>query len=261
MGKKQINQLNFENYSKMFSLIKEQNKKNSKEKYQGKISMAKISIKPRFYQFDFLHAKKLLDVFTQSVEFYLKDKENLKIIDIGCGDKPYFPLLKNKAQKYIGVDIKKSEFVDIVAPAENLPFGDNCFDVALSTQTLEHIKNYQAAVDEMHRVLKPDGIAFLSTIGVWEVHGAPNDYWRFTNYGLEEIFKQFKEVKVINNGGAVLCFFQIYNLYLKKLTKIPIIGLIPRGIILLNNLFGWYLDKLTERYDFFVNNYLVVAKK
>lgn len=220
-----------------------------------------VLVKPKWWDIYFLSVNKKIEVLTNSIKFYLENKKNLKILDVGCGSKPYFPLFKNFALEYIGIDIKKSEFVDIVASAESLPFADNYFDVVVSTQALEHIKNYQMAINEMFRVLKPNGIVFLTTHGVWEVHGAPYDYWRFTNYGLKEVFKQFKEVKIINNGGAVLCFFQVCNIYLKSLINIPIISLIIKGIILVNNLLGWYLDKLLERYNFFVINYLVVAKK
>jgi len=219
------------------------------------------TLNPRLYQHDFLHIKKLLDVLIQSIGFYLKDKESLEIVDIACGTKPYFPLFKGKAQEYIGLDIEKSKAVDIVSSAEKLPFADNQFDVALCTQALEHIRDYQAAVDEMYRTLKLNGIAFLSTIGVWEIHGAPHDYWRFTEWGLREVFNKYKEVEVIKNGGAVLCFFQILNIYLYKLNKYPLINLIAKLMTVINNLLGWHLDKLLEKHAFFVGNYLVVAKK
>jgi SAM-dependent methyltransferase len=215
----------------------------------------------KLFQFDFLHLQKLLDDFIQSVNFCLNNKTNLKIIDIGCGNKPYQFLFKNKFKEYIGVDIVKTEKVDIVASAENLPFEDNYFDVAVSTQSLEHTKDYVSAINETHRVIKQGGVVFFSLPGVWEIHGAPHDYWRFTNYGLKEAFKKFREVKIINNGGAILCFFQILNIYLKKLKRIPILNIIVSVIIIINNFFGWYLDKLAGNLDFFVINYLVIAKK
>lgn len=221
------------------------------------------SLRLKLYDLWFLSVNKKIDVLTLAIDRYLNDKKSLKIVDIACGTKPYYPLFKKKAKEYIGIDIdiKKSEFVDIIGSAEKLPFVDNYFDVALSTQALEHIRDYQAAVDEMYRVLKPEGIAFLSTHGVSEIHGAPYDFWRFTEYGLREVFSGYKEVEIINNGGAVLCFFQILNTYLCKLGKYPVINLIVKFMIVMNNLLGWYLDKLLEKYDFYVVNYLVVAKK
>ena len=213
----------------------------------------------KFYNFDFLIQKKILNALTQATELYCGNKKELKIVDIACGDKPYVQLFEKNAQQYIGIDMKNQN-IDIIGSAEKLPFVDDYFDVALSTQALEHIRNYQAAVDEMHRVLKPNGIAFLTTHGVWEIHGAPHDYWRFTEYGLKEVFRQYNEVEIIKNGGAILCFFQIFNIYLGKFSRYPF-NLIVKPMIVINNLLGWHLDRLLEKYDFFVVNYLVVAKK
>ena len=220
------------------------------------------SLRLKFYDSGFLAANKKIDVLTHAIELYLDDKQSLRIVDLACGTKPYFPLFKKKAKEYIGLDIdtKKAEFVDVIASAEKLPFVDNCFDVALSTQALEHIRDYQAAVDEMRRVLRPDGVVFLTTHGVSEIHGAPYDYWRFTEYGLREVFRGYNEIHVTKNGGAVLCFFVICNTYLCKLGKYPL-NLIAKVAIMINNLLGWYLDMLFEKYDFFVVNYLIVAKK
>lgn len=94
-----------------------------------------------------------------------------------------------------------------------------------------------------------------------EVHGAPHDYWRFTQYGLKEVFRNFKKVEIINNGGAILCYFLILNTYLRRLGNIPIINLLVKFLITINNLLGWYLDKVFNKYDFYVVNYLVIAKK
>ena len=91
---------------------------------------------PKFYDFNFLIRRKLLNVLTQATELYFEGKENLEIVDVGYGDEPYFQLFEKNAQQYIGIDMKKSDFVDIIGSAEKLPFIDNYFDVALSTRML-----------------------------------------------------------------------------------------------------------------------------
>jgi SAM-dependent methyltransferase len=215
----------------------------------------------KLYQFDFLVLQKLFNDLIQAIKIYLGNRQDLRIVDVGCGKKPYQYLFKNKYNEYIGIDINKSDSVDVVATAENIPFGDDQFDVVLATQSLEHTKDYQSAINEAYRVLKKGGIGFFSVPGVWEIHGAPHDYWRFTEYGLREAFKKIKQIEIVNNGGAILCFFQILNIYLKKIKRLPIIGLIVNIIIIINNLLGWYLDKVTKKYDFFVINYLIIVKK
>ena len=46
---------------------------------------------------------------------------------------------------------------------ESLPFPDASFDVVISNQVLEHVWNQERHIAEIHRVLKADGVAYLST--------------------------------------------------------------------------------------------------
>jgi SAM-dependent methyltransferase len=215
---------------------------------------------PKIYHSGYLFTRSLLDALQSAINTNLTGS-NYRIIDVACGTKPYYPLFMDIASEYTGLDINNSEYVDIIASAEDIPSDDNYDDIAVSTQALEHIKNYQAAIDEIHRVLKVNGHCFLSTHGVMEIHGAPHDYWRFTEYGLREIFKEFESVDIIKNGGAILCLFQVLNTYLRKLNNIPILNVMVKIVMLMNNIIGWNLDKLFFKYDFYTINYLVVAKK
>jgi SAM-dependent methyltransferase len=82
----------------------------------------------------------------------------------------------------------------------NLPFGNEEFDAIVSDQVLEHVEgNPQLAIDELFRVLKPNGISLHTTCLINPVHGAPNDYWRFTPEGLSHLTK--KHGTIIDVGG------------------------------------------------------------
>lgn len=70
-------------------------------------------------------------------------------LDIGCGS--------NKREGFLGVDINKTEAVDVVADATNLPFRDCCADYIYSRRCIQHIKDDVKALKEMHRVLKNGG--------------------------------------------------------------------------------------------------------
>ena len=122
---------------------------------------------------------------------------------------------------------------------------------------LEHVKNPSKVIEEMYRALKKEGIVYLSTPGVWEKHGTPNDYWRWTDDGSKIIFDDFSTVEVMENGGAILCLFQLLNLYINKLPKIFKPAKI--ALFLTNNLIAKYFDN--QKYNWFVINYLVIAKK
>jgi len=62
-------------------------------------------------------------------------------------------------REYIGVDIEPGKFVDLVLPAERIleHFGSGSFDVVLSTELLEHIKDWRVVINNMKNVLKRGG--------------------------------------------------------------------------------------------------------
>ena len=82
----------------------------------------------------------------------------------------------------------------------NLPFKDGEFDAVVSDLVLEHVNGCpQQAIDETFRVLKPAGIALHTTNFICPIHGAPNDYWRFTPNALELLAA--KHGSIIDVGG------------------------------------------------------------
>ena len=73
---------------------------------------------------------------------------------------------------------------------ENLAFLDDSFDFVVSDQVLEHCAGPLTDVaSEVIRVLRPGGWFVHTSCFMNPVHGSPHDFWRFTPYGLEEIFR------------------------------------------------------------------------
>jgi len=73
-------------------------------------------------------------------------------IDIGCGD--------SKKTGYIGVDIRKTKEVDVIADAQRLPFRDGSFDYVYSSHLIEHFGHQEVkyVLAEWVRVLKKGGV-------------------------------------------------------------------------------------------------------
>jgi SAM-dependent methyltransferase len=96
-------------------------------------------------------------------------------------------------------------------PDENLlhlSYKDNSFDFVMSDQVLEHVEGSpQQAIDETYRVLKPGGIAVHTTCLMQELHEVPQDYWRFTPYGLRYLFRNYKTIIKSGSWGNRLAFF------------------------------------------------------
>ena len=83
-----------------------------------------------------------------------------------------------------------------------LPFKDGEFDAVVSDQVLEHVEGEpQLAINEMFRVLKPNGISLLTTCFINPFHGNPNDYWRFTPDALKLLTKQHGDILDVGGWG------------------------------------------------------------
>ena len=114
------------------------------------------------------------------------DWNNKKILDVGCGIRPYEILFKNS--EYIGIDIEggghKEEYkkVDKYFDGKNIPFRDNSFDLVICTQVIEHNIEYEFLLKEIYRVLKKNGFLLLTAPFVWNEHEIPYDFFRFTQY-------------------------------------------------------------------------------
>lgn len=130
------------------------------------------------------------------------------LLDVGCGSRPYAPIYESLVKWSIGTDVVHSPHgisaVDVIAPAEHLPFADRVFDVILCTEVLEHALEPTTAMRELARVLKPGGYLLLSVPFIYPIHEAPYDHWRFTSYGLRHLCQATGfEVLYIHNKGSI----------------------------------------------------------
>lgn len=102
---------------------------------------------------------------------YLKNKNNLKILDAGCGTGMNMLKLSRYGDVF-GIDmsdeaLKFCRFNGInnirKASVESIPFKDNTFDMVTSFEVIYHkgVKDYNMAINEFHRVLKKDGLLVL----------------------------------------------------------------------------------------------------
>ena len=112
-----------------------------------------------------------------------------QLLDYGCGGSPYRTLFK--AKNYIRADYVGSENLDcVIAEDGRISLPNNSCDGALSTQVLEHVFSPQAYLSEALRVLRPGGKLILTTHGIWEDHGCPYDFRRWTYDGLRRELEQ-----------------------------------------------------------------------
>ena len=144
-----------------------------------------------------------------------------RLLDVGCGIKPYEPFFAGAIAEYIGVDVANPA-AELEGTVEEIPVPDGSFELVLCTQTLEHVEDPSRAVRELRRVVAPGGRVLASTHGVQVYHPNPGDYWRWTHAGLERLFREnafWSTVTVTPGSGTTACIGMLVSTYMALLAK------------------------------------------
>jgi SAM-dependent methyltransferase len=140
----------------------------------------------------------------------------LRVIDIGCGSKPYAEAFADV--KYEGADIGVTEHAEISidATSERIAVADESYHAAVSFQVMEHVADYRSFLRECRRVLVPGGIFFVTVPFAFEFHGVPSDYRRWTQEGLRvDLFEAgFTDIHVDAVEADSISVLTINELYL-----------------------------------------------
>lgn len=184
----------------------------------------------------------------------------IRLVDLGGRQSPYRPLAQPFDVRWISTDIKSSYPVEIVMDGQAIPFASESIDVLLSTQVLEYVPDLARCADEIYRVLRPGGIAILSTPAVFPPYG--DALWRIMPEGWKQLTKRFSERRVDAEVNTVASFFRVTNLYVTILLGgVPVLRDVWRFTFcpLLNLLGYWALPRFHD--IGFACNYIVTARK
>ncbi|MBO8183468.1 MAG: class I SAM-dependent methyltransferase [Archaeoglobus sp.] len=208
------------------------------------------------------------------------------LLDVGCGSKPYEKIFSDNVKYYVGVDLPRSMYrkknnrlyyylinddlkvngnrVDIFANALSLPIKSSSIDTILLTEVIEHIPEPTKLVRELARVLKKGGVLIITTPQVWPLHEEPNDYYRFTKYGLKYLLETngFKIISFSQRGRFFAMIGQMINDYIVNtlIEKHWFLFFIYPLCILVSFVF-YYLDKIFPDYRHTLGHMIVAIKE
>ena len=106
-------------------------------------------------------------------------------------------LFKSKGE-YIGLDMEAGTGVDVVLDLTkdfkqvDTALGNIRFGAIFCFSVLEHCDNPFKMAENLTLLLKPGGMVCIGVPFSWQIHGYPNDYWRFTPEGLKKLFPSIK---------------------------------------------------------------------
>jgi SAM-dependent methyltransferase len=192
-----------------------------------------------------------------------------RLLDVGCGEKPYLPLFEPHTREYVGVDAVENPRAELLGPVEALPVEDGAFQVVLCAQVLEHCDDPAQAVRELHRATAPGGRVLVSTHGTMVYHPAPADYWRWTHTGLERLFREsadWASVKVTPASGTTACVAMLLAIYVDLAFRRVHLGPVRRPVVAALNRGAAAIDRRSRllrepRPGALIANYHVVADK
>lgn len=97
---------------------------------------------------------------------------------------------------YIGIDLESGEGVDAVCDLSvsglELPEAWWGASLVICCSVLEHVKRPWVMAENIARLVRTGGKVYISVPWVWRYHAYPDDYWRFSWRGVQELFPGFE---------------------------------------------------------------------
>jgi len=200
-------------------------------------------------------------VIKKYIEKYVKGI----VLDAGAGRLALKFLLTKRAGVYYSIDrhIARKE-LSSVGDLNKLPFKEKIFDTIVCLQVIEHTPTPEIVIKNLADSLKDKGILILSAPHISYLHGEPEDYYRYTKYGLFYMLDKYGfRVLEINAAGSIFSFLfaPISDFILSYTYGIPIVF---QTAFFLNSLFV----QIISRIDLFLfknsimpANYILAAER
>jgi SAM-dependent methyltransferase len=126
------------------------------------------------------------------------DVRGQTVLEVGSADlngSTRSTILEHEPRAYTGVDIEPGPGVDQVVGVEDLVghFGAGSFDVVVTTEMLEHVRDWRGAIANLKAVVRKGGVLLITTRSIgFHYHGYPYDYWRYEPEDMRAILADFE---------------------------------------------------------------------
>lgn len=162
------------------------------------------------------------------------------VLEVGCGEGRGVGELLPLAKSFTAVDKIKPVIEDLqrkfpagrfismnIPPLASLP--DNTYDFVVSFQVIEHIENDSLFVKEIHRVLKPGGLALLTTPN--RKMSLTRNPWHIREYLPNELaalaakFFPHVEMKGVTGNDKVMAYYEENKKSVRRITRFDVLNL------------------------------------
>ncbi len=153
-------------------------------------------------------------------------------------------ILKNSSIEFVESDVTFGPRTILMCDAHNIPFEDNSFDGVIVQAVLEHVVDPWRCVEEIHRVLKEDGLVYAETPFMQQVHGGRFDFTRFTHLGHRRLFRKFEEIDSGAVCGPAMALAWSYRYFLLSFATSSLLRRLIGVFVRLTSFFLTYFDYL-----------------
>lgn len=162
------------------------------------------------------------------------------VLEVGCGEGRGIDLVLPKSSSFTAVDKIESALAKLRLKypsgkflAMNIPplgeLKDNTYDVLITFQVIEHIEDDGLFLKELHRVLKPGGIALVTTPN--RKMSLTRNPWHVREYLADELKKLAQryfnsvEMRGITGNEKVMTYYQENKKSVERITRLDILNL------------------------------------
>lgn len=179
--------------------------------------------------------KKLLKRMIPSLGFNIKSKRNFEKLFTKLKKEQSEPKILIVGGAVLGKGIESKFFendttivemdvafgirTNLISDAHDISLKDETFDLVIVQAVLEHVLDPNRCVEEIHRVLKKDGMVYAETPFMYQVHAGRFDFTRFTHLGHRRLFRHFSEIESGAVGGPATVLALSYCYFLQSFFK------------------------------------------